>query len=105
MMNSFFPPQMVNNFKGMATEAIGTMKGLGEMATEAETVMTLVSAYKNGNLMPAIMKLSQTNPQMKQALGMLQGKDENQLMQMAQNMATERGMTIDDVVKGLNLNK
>lgn len=104
MMNNFSPPQM-NNIIDMATGAIGAMKGLGEMATEAETVMTLVSAYKNGNLLPAIMKLSQTNPQMKQALGILQGKDENQLMQMAQNMAAERGMTIDDVIKGLNLIK
>lgn len=105
MMNNFFPPQMVNNFKGMATEAIGAMKGLGEMATEAETLMTLVGAYKSGNLMPALFKLSQTNPQIKQALGMFQGKDANQMMQIAQNMAAERGMTIDDVVNGLNLNK
>lgn len=104
MMNNFFPPQMVNNIKGAATEAIGAMKGLGEMATDAETVMTLVSAYKSGNLMPAILKLSQTNPQLKQALGMLQGKNNDQLIQMAQNMAAERGMTINDVITGLNLN-
>lgn len=104
-MNSFLPPRMSNNIKGMATDAIGAMKGLGEMANEAEAVMTLVSAYKSGNLMPALMKLSQTNPQMRQALSMLQGKNGEQLMQMAQNMAAERGMTIDDVVNGLNLTK
>lgn len=104
-MNNIFPPQMVRNVKGAAVEAIGAMKGLGAMATEAETVLTLVNAYKSGNLMPALLKMSQTNPQIQQALGMLQGKDAAQLQQMAQNMAAERGVTVDDIINSLGLNK
>ncbi len=109
MQNSMFgnliPPQMMNNIKGMANQAIGGMKQMGQMATEAETVMNLVSAYKSGNLMPALMQMSQTNPQIRQALDMMQGKDSSQLQQMAKNMAAERGMKIEDIANSLGLNK
>lgn len=104
-MNNFLPPQMMRNLKGMATEAIGTMKSMGQMATEAEMVMGLVGAYKSGNLMPFLQKMSATNPQVGQALSIIQGKDVQSLAQMAQNMAAERGMTVEDIAKGLGLNK
>lgn len=103
MLDSIIPPQMRSNLKGMATQAIGGMKQMGQMATEAETIMTLVSAYKSGNLAPAIQQLSAQNPQMQQAMGMLQGKDTQQLQQMAQNMAAERGVKMEDVAKSLGL--
>ena len=89
MLGNIIPPQMMNNIKGMATQAIGSMKQMGQMATEAETIMTLVNAYKSGNLAPVLQQMSQQNPQMQQALGMLQGKDAQQLKQMAQNMAAD----------------
>ena len=104
-MNNFLPPQMMRNLKGMATDAIGTMKNMGQMATEAEMVMGLVGAYKSGNLMPFLQKMAATNPQVGQALSIIQGKDVQSLAQMAQNMAAERGMTVDDIAKGLGLNK
>ena len=63
MQNSMFgnilPPQMMNNLKGMAAQAIGGMKQMGQMATEAETVMALISAYRSGNLMPVMQQMAQ----------------------------------------------
>lgn len=103
MFGNILPPQMMNKLKGMATQAIGGMKQMGQMATEAETIMNLVSAYKSGNLLPAIQQMATTNPQMQQALGMMQGKDINQIMQMAQNMAAERGTTVEDIAKSIGL--
>lgn len=103
MLGNIIPPQMMNNIKGMATQAIGSMKQMGQMATEAETIMTLVNAYKSGKLAPVLQQMSQQNPQMQQALGMLQGKDAQQLRQMAQNMAAERGTSIEEIAKGIGL--
>lgn len=94
---------MRSNLKVMATQAIGGMKQMGQMATEAETIMTLVNAYKSGNLAPVMQQLSAHNPQIQQAMGMLQGKDAQQLQQMAQNMAAERGIKMEDVAKSLGL--
>lgn len=76
---------------------------MGQMANEAETIMNLVTAYKSGNLGSALQQMAASNPQMQQALGMMQGKDTNQLMQMAQNMAAERGMTVEDIAKKIGL--
>lgn len=104
MQNSMFgnilPPQMMNDLKGVAAQAIGGMKQMGQMATEAETVMALISAYRNGNLMPAMQQMAQQNPKLQQAMGMMQGQDLNQL---AASLAKERGMTVEDVGKGLGL--
>lgn len=102
-MNNLFPPQTARNIKGMATEAIGTMKQMGQMATDAEMVMTLISAYKSGNFLPALQQMASQNPKMAQAVSMLQGKDANCLAQMAQNMAAERGTTVDELAKELGL--
>lgn len=103
MLENILPPQMRNNLMGMATQAIGGMKQMGQMATEAETIMGLVSAYKSGNLATAIQQLAAQNPQMQQTLGMLQDKNAQQLQQMAQNMAAERGVKMEDVAKSLGL--
>lgn len=103
MFGNMFRPQMMNNLKGMATQAIGGMKQMGQMATEAETIMNLVGAYKSGNLAPALQQMAQTNPQMQHALGMMQGKSDSQLEQMAKNMAAERGLKIEDIAKQLGL--
>lgn len=103
MMGNIIPPQMMNNLKGMATQAIGGMKQMGQMATELENITTLVSAYKSGNLGPAIQQMAASNPQMQQALSIMQGKDTNQIMQMAQNMAAERGVTVEDIAKKIGL--
>lgn len=103
MFGNFIPPQVMNNLKGMATQTIGGMKQMGQMANEAETIMNLVTAYKSGNLIPAIQQMATTNPQMQQALSMIQGKSQDQIMQMAQNMAAERGTSVEDIAKSIGL--
>lgn len=103
MFGNMFPPQMMNNLKGMATQAIGGMKQMGQMATEAETIMNLVGAYKTGNFAPVLQQMAKSNPQVQQVLGMTQGKSENQLEQMARNMAAERGLKVEDIAKQLGL--
>jgi len=47
--------------------------------------------------------MAQNNPQMAQALGMVQGKSQQQLWLMAQNMAKERGTTVEDVARSLGI--
>lgn len=103
MLENLIPPQMMNNIKGMANQAIGGMKQMGQMAAEAENLMNLVSAYKTGNLAPVLQQMAQTNPQVQQVLSMTQGKSESQLEQMAKNMAAECGLKVEDIAKKLGL--
>ncbi|MFR5024750.1 MAG: hypothetical protein ACLTC3_00405 [Evtepia gabavorous] len=44
------------------------------------------------------------NPQVAQALKMIQGKNPQQLKTMAENMAKERGVSINDIARQLGIN-
>lgn len=48
-------------------------------------------------------QLSRNDPRYAQALQMFQGKDAAQLRQMAENMARERGTTVEQVAQSLGL--
>ena len=56
-----------------------------------------------------LMMLVQTmrgggDPQVAQALKMIQGKNPQQLKTMAENMAKERGVSINDIARQLGIN-
>lgn len=64
-------------------------------------MMQLMQAGKNPNAVLQI--LAQNNPQVRQVMGMINGKNPAQLEQMARNMAKERGTTIEDVARSMGI--
>lgn len=48
-------------------------------------------------------QLSRSDPRYAQALGMLRGKTPEQMRQMAENMARERGTSVEQIVQALGL--
>ena len=60
-------------------------------------------ARSGGNPMALMQQMAGQNPQMQQAMSMIQGKTPEQLKQMAENMAKERGMTVEQVAKNIGL--
>ena len=64
-------------------------------------MMQLMQAGKNPNAV--LQMLAQNNPQVRQVIGMINGKNPAQLEQMARNMAKERGTTIEDVARSMGI--
>lgn len=60
-------------------------------------------ARTGGNPMTLIQQMAGRDPRAQQALKMVQGKAPDQLRQMAENMAKERGTTIDEIARCLGL--
>ena len=60
-------------------------------------------ARTGGNPMTLMQQMAGRNPRAQQALQMVQGKTPDQLRQMAENMAKERGTTVDEIARGLGL--
>lgn len=64
----------------------------------------MVSAMRNGgNPMVLIQHMAEQNPQMRQFMQMISGKSPAQLRQMAENMAKERGVSLNDVARQLGI--
>lgn len=98
-MNNFF-----NNLGGMAQNVLGGMKQMGQMATEAEQVMQIIRLYKSGgNPMQILSQMAQSNPQMGQAMKMLEGKNPQQIQQMVQTMADQNGVDLNALAKQFGL--
>ena len=57
-----------------------------------------------GNPMQMIQQMAQGNPQMQQVLNSIQGKGPDQLREMAENLAKERGTSIEEVAKKFGMN-
>lgn len=68
-------------------------------------IMALVNAARSGgNPMQLMQQMAMQDPRIAQAQQMIQGKSPQQLRQMAENMARERGTTVQDVARGLGIN-
>lgn len=68
-------------------------------------LVSLMGLVRNGCNPQAMLKqMSQTNPQVRQAMQMMQGKSSAELRQMAMNMAKEQGVNINDVLRQLGVN-
>lgn len=64
----------------------------------------VVSAMQRGaNPMAMLQQMAQQDPRAAQAMRMVQGKNAQQLQQMAENMAKERGTTTADVARSLGI--
>lgn len=70
--------------------------------TNLGSIMQLAQAMKSGGNPQALLRMAaQNNPQMANALSMLQGKSAEELKTMATNMCAERGTTPEAVIKDL----
>ena len=68
-------------------------------------LMMLVQTMRGGgDPMQLLQKMAGQNPQVSQALKMIQGKNPQQLKTMAENMAKERGVSINDIARQLGIN-
>ena len=68
-------------------------------------IMALVNAARSGgNPMQLMQQMAMQDPRIAQAQQMIQGKSPQQLRTMAENMARERGTTVQDVARRLGLN-
>lgn len=60
-------------------------------------------ARSGGNPMQMLQQMARSNPQVNQVMQMMNGKSQDQLRQMASNMAKERGMNLDQVAQQLGI--
>ena len=74
------------------------------MAPMNNPVLALVQAMQQGrNPMALMQTMAQQNPQVAQALQMMQGKSPQQLQMMAQNMARERGVDLNQMLRQMGI--
>lgn len=67
-------------------------------------LLNVVAAMRSGgNPMAMLNQMAQSNPQMAQAMQMIQGKNPQQMEEMARNLAKERGVNIEDVARSLGI--
>lgn len=64
-------------------------------------MMQLLQAGKNPRAILNV--LAQSDPQVNQIMQMMNGKTPEQLRQIANNMAAERGTTVEDVARQLGI--
>lgn len=75
------------------------------MAPMNNPVLALVQAMQQGrNPMALMQTMAQQNPQVAQALQMMHGKSPQQLQSMAQNMARERGVDLNQMLRQMGIN-
>lgn len=67
-------------------------------------VISILQAMRMGrNPNQMIMQMAQQDPRIKQVVEMMRGKNPDQLQRIAENMAKERGMTVEDVARQLGI--
>lgn len=67
-------------------------------------MMQMVGILRNGKSpQQFLMQMAQNNPQVKQVMQMMQSKSPAELRQMADNIAAERGTTVEDVARQLGI--
>ena len=65
------------------------------------------AAMSGASAMQFLQKMAGQNPMVSQAMSLIQGKNTEQLQQIAENMARQRGTTIEEIARqyGLPMNK
>ena len=67
-------------------------------------MMALMNAMRNGgNPMAIMQQMAAQNPQVAQAMKLMQGKTPQQLRQTAENMAKERGISVEEIARQLGI--
>ena len=66
--------------------------------------MPLISMMRSGgNPMMLLQQMAGNDPRARQVLQIVQGKNTDQLKQMAENMARERGTTVEQIAQSLGM--
>jgi transposase-like protein len=67
-------------------------------------MMQMMGMLRSGRNPSAILQsMATNNPQVRQVMQMMNGKTPEQLRQMANNMAAERGTTVEDIARQLGI--
>ena len=67
-------------------------------------IMEIIGAFRNGtNPQAYLQSQAQNNPAIARALEMTQGKNPDQIMQVAQNLARERGVDLNSLRQQLGI--
>lgn len=67
-------------------------------------LMAVVASMRSGsNPMALVQQMAMQNPEMRQFMQMVNGKSPAQLRQMAENMAKERGTSVEEVAQQLGI--
>lgn len=66
-------------------------------------MMALQMAQRGKNPMQMLQHMAQQNPQMAQAMNIINGKDSSQLRTVAENMAKERGIDLEKMAQSMGL--
>lgn len=67
-------------------------------------MMQMIGMIRNGmNPKNLLAQMAQNNPQARQVMQMMQGKSPAELRKMADNIAAERGTTVEDVARQLGI--
>lgn len=67
-------------------------------------MMQMMGMLRSGRNPNAILhSMAMNNPQVRQVMQMMNGKTPEQLRQMANNMAAERGTTVEDIARQLGI--
>lgn len=75
------------------------------MITNNPLALLMQAAQSGGNPVTMLQQMAAQNPQMAQAYRLIQGKDARQLQAMAQNIARERGIDLNEVAQSLGINQ
>lgn len=69
-------------------------------------IMQMMGMLQNSNNPRAVMeKLASQNLQLQQVMGLAQGKTPQQLQQMAENLAKEKGVNLQGFMKQIGINR
>lgn len=67
-------------------------------------MMQMLAMMRGGqNPQQVLLTMAQNNPQVRQVMQMMQGKSPAELRQMADNMAAQRGTTVEDIARQLGI--
>lgn len=72
---------------------------------QMNNALNTILRHIQGGMSPdaVLTQLSRSDPRYAQALGMLRGKTPEQLRQMAENMARERGTSVEQIAGSLGI--
>lgn len=88
---------------------VSMMGGNNPMAAMMQNnpIMQIINMAKSGkgNPMQMIQQMAGQNPQMKQAMDMMNGKDQNQVNEMIANMSKEKGINLSQLASQLGMPK
>ena len=67
-------------------------------------MIQMVNMLRSGkNPQQGLMTMAQNQPQVRQKMQMMNGKSPDELKKIAQNVAAERGTTVEDVARQLGI--